>query len=262
MLPVRVTMDAINWNLVLSLLTAHILADFLLQTDEDVERKFKPVVLLKHAGIIALLSYLFVGRLGQWAVPIVIFVSHALIDLVKVQSQKKTLASLIVDQLAHVLIIFLLGVLYSQEMLSGSFSWISFFEPWYYHGLILISGFVLTIHGGAVVIRIAMRPHVQQMEYIDQENRDDEVGTVSGLIHGGKTIGQLERALIFLFILVGEPAGLGFLVAAKSIFRFGELKDTAQRMQAEYIMIGTLWSFAYGIAVSYGTYQLFLRVGF
>jgi hypothetical protein len=73
---------------------------------------------------------------------------------------------------------------------------------------------------------------------------------------------QLERALIFLFILVGEPAGLGFLVAAKSIFRFGELKDTAQRMQAEYIMIGTLWSFAYGIAVSYGTYQLFLSVGF
>jgi hypothetical protein len=32
-------------------------------------------------------------------------------------------------------------------------------------------------------------------------------------------------------------------------------------MQAEYIMIGTLWSFAYGIAVSYGTYQLFLFAG-
>ncbi|MCF8104419.1 MAG: hypothetical protein K9K64_02955 [Desulfohalobiaceae bacterium] len=37
-----------------------------------------------------------------------------------------------------------------------------------------------------------------------------------------------------------------------------EAKETTQRMQAEYIMIGTLWSFAYGIAVSFGTYQLLL----
>jgi uncharacterized membrane protein YhhN len=101
-------MDAINWNLVLSLLTAHILADFLLQTDEDVERKFRPAILLKHAGIVALLSYLLVRRLGQWAVPIVIFASYALIDVVKARSQKKTLATLIGDQLAHILIYLLL----------------------------------------------------------------------------------------------------------------------------------------------------------
>ncbi len=50
-------------------------------------------------------------------------------------------------------------------------------------------------------------------------------------------------------------------MAAKSIFRFGELKETTQRMQAEYIMIGTLWSFAYGIAASFATYQVLLRTG-
>ena len=50
----------------------------------------------------------------------------------------------------------------------------------------------------------------------------------------------------------GQPAGVGFLVAAKSIFRFGELKEHHNRLEAEYITIGTLMSFAWGLAVVMG----------
>jgi len=46
-----------------------------------------------------------------------------------------------------------------------------------------------------------------------------------------------------MFILVGEPAGIGFLAAAKSVFRIGELKESTDRNLAEYILIGTLMSF-------------------
>jgi len=43
---------------------------------------------------------------------------------------------------------------------------------------------------------------------------------------------------------------------AKSIFRFGELKDSQNRMEAEYIIIGTLLSFAWGVAAAWGTMML------
>jgi len=66
-------------------------------------------------------------------------------------------------------------------------------------------------------------------------------------------IGQWERALIFLFVLVGQLGGIGFLIAAKSIFRFGELKDPTNRREAEYITIGTLMSFGTAMAIAYAT---------
>ncbi len=72
-------------------------------------------------------------------------------------------------------------------------------------------------------------------------------------------IGQLERALIFLFVFVNQSAGIGFLIAAKSVFRFGEIKDHKHRMEAEYIIIGTLMSFGYGILVAYAT-KFFMKL--
>jgi len=35
----------------------------------------------------------------------------------------------------------------------------------------------------------------------------------------------------------------------KSLFRFGEIKDPANRKEAEYILIGTLLSFGFALAV-------------
>lgn len=60
-------------------------------------------------------------------------------------------------------------------------------------------------------------------------------------------IGNLERALIFLLIFIGYPAGIGFLVAAKSILRFEEAK---KQKLAEYVLIGTLLSFSMAIAIT------------
>jgi hypothetical protein len=61
------------------------------------------------------------------------------------------------------------------------------------------------------------------------------------------------NAPVFLFILSAQPAGVGFLVAAKSIFRFGELKDNETRMEAEYIIIGTMLSFAWALTIAWLT---------
>lgn len=70
---------------------------------------------------------------------------------------------------------------------------------------------------------------------------------------------MLERLLICCFILAGHFEAIGFLLAAKSIFRFGDLKEAQDRKLTEYVLIGTLLSFgiaiATGLLVQYGLLQ-------
>ena len=64
--------------------------------------------------------------------------------------------------------------------------------------------------------------------------------------HAGQLIGILERWLILVFILIGHYEVIGFLIAAKSIIRFGD----HDREKTEYFLAGTLLSIA--IAVGCG----------
>ncbi len=51
------------------------------------------------------------------------------------------------------------------------------------------------------------------------------------------------------FILVNQFAAIGFLLAAKSILRFGDTKETNHRKINEYILVGTMTSFSVTIAL-------------
>jgi hypothetical protein len=53
-----------------------------------------------------------------------------------------------------------------------------------------------------------------------------------------------------LFLLINQPTGIGFLIAAKSILRFGEIKNAGERKVAEYIIIGTFLSFGWALLIS------------
>jgi hypothetical protein len=87
-----------------------------------------------------------------------------------------------------------------------------------------------------------------------------QIGTpVKGLKEGGKLIGYLERLLILAFVLVNQFAGIGFLVAAKSIFRFSEIKENNDRKEAEYIIIGTFASFLYAIIISWAASSIMIK---
>ena len=66
----------------------------------------------------------------------------------------------------------------------------------------------------------------------------------------GKYIGILERLLVFIFIVVGHWEAVGFLITAKSVFRFGDLTASKERKLTEYILIGTLISFGIAIVIS------------
>lgn len=88
-----------------------------------------------------------------------------------------------------------------------------------------------------------------------------EQEAAKGLENGGFWIGVSERSLIYIFIIMGEPSGVGFLVAAKSIFRIGEIRDGEQRKLAEYILIGTLSSFTLAVVVGILARHLLAVIG-
>ena len=62
-------------------------------------------------------------------------------------------------------------------------------------------------------------------------------------------IGYLERIMIVSFILGGWMEGIGYLLAAKSVFRFGELRNNKELMHTEYILLGTFLSFTIAVVV-------------
>lgn len=69
----------------------------------------------------------------------------------------------------------------------------------------------------------------------------------------GRVIGELERGLLLVFALAGSYEAVGFLVAAKSFVRAREELDA---VRAEYVVVGTLASYAFAIGVALGTCEL------
>jgi hypothetical protein len=76
------------------------------------------------------------------------------------------------------------------------------------------------------------------------------VSEKESLEDAGTYIGILERILVFIFIVLNQWAAVGFLITAKSVFRFGDLSAAKERKLTEYVLIGTLISF--GIAIITG----------
>ena len=63
----------------------------------------------------------------------------------------------------------------------------------------------------------------------------------------GKMIGNLERLLILIAIIIQEWSLIGIVVALKTIARYKELDD---QDKSEYFLIGSLFSLLWAVSVS------------
>lgn len=233
--------------LLITLVTAHIVGDFLFQTKSDVKNKNNKWVFAKHIFIVTILSYLFVGIWNCWLIPLIIALSHTIIDQLKLKSNSGKLNNIggfVIDQLAHLLVIGIIVFTIGTETAAESY-WIDECGNTFLRINIYLSGIILTVLTGGIIIGMLVKPFLDQIE----ENNE-------GLKNGGELIGRLERLLIFFFVLYGEITAVGFLVAAKSIYRFGELTNSGNRKQAEYILIGTLYSFSWAFIFSWFTQKV------
>jgi hypothetical protein len=214
------------------LIAAHVFGDFALQSNWLVKHKDRPQIILLHAAIHAVVAYLLLQAWALWFVPAYIIVVHAAIDLVK-QRKGGSARAFVLDQVAHVASLLLLAWILFYFFKEPGFSGVG------YGFFVGLAGFVVTVRGCGFLIGIVAKR-------ITEENGLQ----IDGLINGGRWIGELERALIFLLIFIDVPAGIGFLVAAKSILRFEEAK---KQKVAEYVLIGTLLSFSLAIGLATAT---------
>jgi len=213
------------------LVCTHILGDFLFQTDWMARNKHRHGVLLLHLAIHGVLVYLVFAQWPLWSLPLAVMAGHGLLDFIK-KHVPDTATTFVIDQTLHV--IFLGGLAWFLQHVGVLPSIDLFYKP-----LVWVAGFVAVVRGSGFVIA-----------KVTQRLIDENKLKVDGLKSGGKLIGQLERTLIFILIVIGQPAGIGFLVAAKSILRF---KESEEQKLAEYVLIGTLLSFSLAIALTFLT---------
>ncbi|MGB3316809.1 MAG: DUF3307 domain-containing protein [Albidovulum sp.] len=219
-----------------ALLFAHVLADFVFQTNWIAENKLRPHVLLLHGVIVLVTAAAATGRIDVWQLGVLALV-HIAIDWAKGSFAPEGLKGFVADQSAHLLSIAILAVFVPSLFAGGLWAGITFLPAL----MTLAAGAVLVTRAGGFAIGLLMQPW-------------SHVELPKGLMNGGKLIGLLERGLIFLLVLVGQPVGIGFLIAAKSVLRF-ETTSNDQRA-GEYVIIGTLASFGWALLFSYATVWL------
>lgn len=224
----------------IKLILAHLLGDFILQpnswvTDKE-SKKLKSIYLYFHVLIHTVLSFIFLWDIQLWWVAVLVGISHFIIDAAKLsfQTVQNKKSWFFADQALHILVI--AGISFYHNEFSFDF---------------LKDLTILKILGAAVFLTTpaSLIIRILLSSWTPAPETADNIQTES-LSNAGKYIGILERLLVFTFIVVDHWEGVGFMVAAKSVFRFSDLAQAKQRKLTEYVLIGTLLSF--GIAVLTG----------
>lgn len=223
-----------SW-LLLSLLLAHVIADFYLQNDkyclQKEERKLKSWFLYVHSLLVGVVSWAFVPVYSFGLYALVIALSHLAIDIVKVYSPKG-LWSFTLDQFVHLTV-----------LVAVSFSFNTVTElPVQSADCATTFSIPLSI----LAILLCIKPANILIKLILKKYQIGEAQSCENIKNAGALIGNLERILTIVFVIIGQYEAIGFIIAAKSILRFKDT-DTAK---TEYVLAGTFLSF--GIALLCG----------
>lgn len=228
------------FNIILiKLIIAHLICDFFIQTDKFCEGKNKAgykgwLLQLLHAFSHALIAYVLVAKWTIWQIPLVIGGSHLIIDIIKTKTKRlNSFLLFIIDQITHTVIIVLICLFLIPENF--------ILEEYCYRNVwIYALGYITLLKPTSILISMFFK----QWD-IHYENKS--------LPKAGRWIGYFERILVMTFILLGSYEAIGFLMAAKSIFRFGDLKDNKEIKMTEYVLVGTLMSFTIAVIIALGT---------
>lgn len=228
----------------LKLILAHILGDFVLQSKKWVlKRRENVFYLLLHVMIhgILLIVFFLDDLASWWDYFLFITVAHLGIDSLKIYWERqwpyKPIHLFVIDQVLHVGV--LLAVLIHRYGIPEKLT--AFLQSDTF--LLYVIAFLLITVVSPIFLRVFFsRWDVENDFYLKKKET---------LLNAGALIGIMERLLIVFCIQVGFLAGIGFLLGAKSIFRFGDLTKAKNTKFTEYILVGTLASFTIAIIIGY-----------
>ncbi|TMO04112.1 DUF3307 domain-containing protein [Pseudoalteromonas sp. S327] len=242
--------------LLVTLIIGHLVSDFFLQPMSWVNDRnthhFKAKKLYLHvlvhgvvsAVILALWEYSYGWQQLSTVLlsTAVIMLSHYLIDIAKSYSNKGVVPFLL-DQIAHIAVIIALCIYITDNQ-----SLIAYVSALATNPKVLwvVCGYLIILSPSAVFIRMML------------ERLTANFSSEGSLPLAGQSIGMIERVLMLSFILLDQFAGLGFLLAAKSVFRFGDLSASKDKKLTEYVMLGTLLSVSVTLFVGLGVNSLIM----
>ncbi|EKE71812.1 MULTISPECIES: DUF3307 domain-containing protein [Roseobacteraceae] len=212
-----------------ALFLAHVLADYVFQSSAMVDTKSKPETLFLHFLIVLLTAMATTGQVASPAIYALALV-HVTIDAIKVTAFSDKFLPHLSDQALHLLTLAIFAKATPDIYATGAYGDLSWLPKLmlYAAGLIYV-----TRAGGFAVGKLMAGFGANPIE--------------ESLDKGGFWIGLLERGLIFLLLIGNMAGGIGFLVAAKSVLRFEATQDGKK---AEWVIIGTLASFGWALAVT------------
>lgn len=221
--------------LFLKLFLAHILGDFFLQPTKWVKHKEKYIEKSKflywHTLLHFALIWLVLFDATAWKVALIVAILHGIIDFLKLKYQtKKTKRKFFIyDQLLHLLVLILVSYFFSD---SNGYSGFNFEDNTQLNLIILYTTAVLFVtQPTAIIIK-----NIISIWTPEKDKKKDK----SSLQNAGFYIGILERLFVLYFVISYNITAIGFILAAKSIFRFGDLTAAKDLKLTEYVLIGTL----------------------
>lgn len=237
-------------SLLLGLVLMHILADFFLQPTAWVQARTRQhwrCAQLYYHGLVHfglnlllltlwhLLSWSAVSVLTLVGLALLIAASHLLIDITK--SYFDGLRYFVLDQLLHLLVI----VLVWQSLVEVGYHallqlGLMLLKP---EHLLLLLAYLLLMKPASVMIGLVLTKIAAPASSVKQ-----------GSPAAGHLIGIAERLLILTLILADQYSAVGLVVAAKSVLRYNDLRNSHDRALTEYILLGSFLSFGITLVVA------------
>lgn len=251
-----------DYSILIRLLLAHLLSDFVFQSTKWAKDKdtkgFSSKYLYWHILVTGVTASILVCE-QNWLLPILIITAiHLVTDGLKGEINKRFLDKssptylFIIDQFIHIaVIIFAWGIVSKQvdDLYAKAISSLYNQNLWFF-----VLAYVFVSFPSSILIGKMTQQWSQEIN-----GNNDEYSGTAGLNNAGKWIGIVERIMILTFVLINQFAAIGFMLAAKSVLRFGDLKDSKDQKKTEYIIIGTFLSFM--VAVFTGLFVRELILG-
>ncbi len=233
-------------NLLLLLVLAHLISDYVLKNRTILERKSEMEIgwFLLHGGIVFIISFLLIfnyGILLALKLAGILSLSHLVIDFLKelinkqFKLDKGKVITFFSDQILHLFVIIVIWSSFNeyagmpvfnidiQEPYSHLLRWFAISSEDFLFVLIF---YISVIFVGALILDLVMT--LVNVDHFREENTKSS-----------RCIGIVERGLILTLVTFGPISSLALILTAKSLARFNKMND---RDFAEYYLLGTLTS--------------------
>jgi len=219
-----------------ALFFAHVIADYVAQTSRMVQYKHRPATIAVHVLIVFVSAAVAVGFVG-WGALLALTGAHAAMDLIKTHLLPGgKLWPYLLDQAVHIATLVVVSLAAPDLVSRGLWSGLGTDGLAVLTLAFLIIGFaIFAIRAGGFAVDLVLQASPRDCERC-------------GLLQPSCWFGQVERGILFLLCVIGQPIWIALLIAAKSALRLSIAGS--DRAALHYAMLGMVASLGWTVATA------------